>query len=94
MNSITIIVFALFVCAAIAAEDYTKKYDNVNIETVLSNDRVLTNYINCLLGKGACTREGRELKSKFYMYFLGRGNLVYFHLNLFKKTDENCECKK
>ncbi|KAG4077071.1 hypothetical protein HA402_016058 [Bradysia odoriphaga] len=61
MNSITIIVFTLFVCATVAQE-YTKKYDNVNIETILSNDRVITNYINCLLGKGACTKEGRELK--------------------------------
>lgn len=64
MNSITIIVFTLFVCATVAQE-YTKKYDNVNIETILSNDRVITNYINCLLGKGSCTKEGRELKSKY-----------------------------
>lgn len=64
MNSITLIVFTLFVCATVA-QDYAKKYENVNIETILSNDRVITNYINCLLEKGACTREGRELKSKF-----------------------------
>lgn len=64
MNSITMILFTLFVCAAVA-QDYTKKYENVNIETILSNDRVITNYIKCLLDQGACTREGRELKSKF-----------------------------
>lgn len=64
MNSITIIVLTLLVCATVA-QDNKKKYENVNIETILSNDRVITNYINCLLGKGACTREGRELKSKF-----------------------------
>lgn len=52
------------ICAAWAADKYPVKLDNVNIETVLSNDRVLTNYIKCLLDKGSCTREGRELKSK------------------------------
>lgn len=52
------------VCTAVLAQNYPNKFDNVNIETVLSNDRVLTNYIKCLLDKGACTREGRDLKSK------------------------------
>lgn len=54
----------------IMAEKYPAKYDQVNIDTVLSNDRVLTNYIKCLLEKGACTREGRELKSKCYVHAL------------------------
>lgn len=48
----------------VMAQKYPAKYDQVNIDNVLSNDRVLTNYIKCLLEKGACTREGRELKSK------------------------------
>lgn len=60
MNSITIIVFTLFICASVA-----QKYENVNIETILSNDRVITNYIKCLLDQGNCTKEGRDLKSKF-----------------------------
>lgn len=49
------------------AQHFPNKFDQVNIETVLSNDRVLTNYIRCLLDKGACTREGRELKSKYLL---------------------------
>lgn len=65
MKSAISMVFLLgAICLALAAEKYPVKFDNVNIETVLSNDRVLTNYIKCLLDKGACTREGRELKSK------------------------------
>lgn len=61
---IFIVILLVAFAAAVAAQGYTKKYDNVNIDTVLSNDRVLSNYIKCLLDKGACTREGRELKSK------------------------------
>lgn len=60
-----IIVLVVCVVAALAQQEYTNKYDNVSIETVLSNDRVLSNYIKCLLEKGACTREGRELKRKY-----------------------------
>lgn len=49
----------------VLAQNLKNQFDNVNIETVLQNDRVLTNYIKCLLDKGACTREGRELKSEY-----------------------------
>lgn len=62
MKSITMIVFSLLVCATVAQQDYTK-----NIDTILSNDRVITNYINCLLAKGPCTKEGRDLKSKYLL---------------------------
>lgn len=57
------------ICTVVMAQKYPVKFDQVNIETVLSNDRVLSNYIKCLLDKGACTREGRELKSKCPVFF-------------------------
>lgn len=55
----------------VVSQQLPAKFNQVNIEAVLSNDRVLTNYLKCLLDKGACTREGRELKStclKFLLY--------------------------
>lgn len=64
MRSILILLVVGAMALMAQGQTYTKKYDNVSIETVLSNDRVLTNYIKCLLDKGACTREGRELKGK------------------------------
>lgn len=64
MKSAISMVFLLGIICVALAQKYPVKFDNINIETVLSNDRVLTNYIKCLLEKGACTREGRELKSK------------------------------
>lgn len=56
------------VCFALVAaqKTYTSKFDNVDVDSVLSNNRILTNYIKCLMDKGACTPEGRELKSKLY----------------------------
>lgn len=68
-----VIGFVLVITAVIvisAANKITTKYDNVDVETVLKNDRVLGNYIKCLMDEGPCTAEGRdlksELKSKYY----------------------------
>ncbi|KAK6624044.1 hypothetical protein RUM44_010902 [Polyplax serrata] len=57
----------LFVAAAACAKPadrktYTSKYDNIDIDRILNNDRILANYIKCLLDEGPCTAEGRELK--------------------------------
>nr|QLI62041.1 chemosensory protein 10 [Streltzoviella insularis] len=43
-------------------QTYTTKYDNVNLDEILASDRLLTGYINCLLDKGPCTPDGKELK--------------------------------
>ncbi|EDV57109.1 ejaculatory bulb-specific protein 3 [Drosophila erecta] len=48
--------------AAASQQQYTNKFDNVNVDEVLSNNRVLNNYLKCLMEKGPCTAEGRELK--------------------------------
>lgn len=65
MKSFTLSVLLLAVVACTLAEDkYTNKYDNFDVDSVLNNDRILSNYIKCLLGEGPCTNEGRELKSK------------------------------
>nr|QNL15628.1 chemosensory protein [Procecidochares utilis] len=47
---------------AVAQKQYTNKFDTVDVDGVLSNNRILTNYIKCLMDKGPCTPEGRELK--------------------------------
>lgn len=43
---------------------YTTKYDNVDLDQIIKSDRLLKNYVNCLLEKGKCTPDGAELKSK------------------------------
>lgn len=83
------------VASALAQQENIKKYDQVSIESVLSNDRVLTNYIKCLLDKGACTKEGRELKRKCFVvlkYLAHKYSLRVF-LNLFViKSDVIAKC--
>ncbi|XP_059621749.1 ejaculatory bulb-specific protein 3-like [Phlebotomus argentipes] len=47
-----------------ASEDkYTDRYDDMDIEGILDNSRILTNYIKCLVNEGPCTPDARELKS-------------------------------
>ncbi|XP_029726819.1 ejaculatory bulb-specific protein 3 [Aedes albopictus] len=65
MKSLCLIVFGVAALAATVSaqqQKYTDKFDNINVDQVLSNDRILNNYLKCLLEKGPCTQEGRELK--------------------------------
>ncbi|XP_011307928.1 ejaculatory bulb-specific protein 3-like [Fopius arisanus] len=60
-----IAVFVLFSCLAVISarpETYSSKWDTINVDEILNNDRILTNYVNCLLEKGNCTPEGKELR--------------------------------
>jgi hypothetical protein len=66
----TLLLVLLLVAVLSTAEkpkSYTTKYDNVDVERILSNSRILTNYIKCALDEGPCTPEGRELKSKSHV---------------------------
>ncbi|CAH4030432.1 allergen Tha p 1-like [Pieris brassicae] len=64
MNALIICVLGvLAVTAALPADHYTDRFDNININDILNNPRLLNAYINCVLDKGKCTSEGKELKS-------------------------------
>lgn len=63
----TLIISCLFASSLSAVSEkskYTTKYDNVDLEEIVHSDRLLKNYVNCLLEKGQCTPDGLELKSK------------------------------
>ncbi|CAD7091999.1 unnamed protein product [Hermetia illucens] len=55
------VVLCSVVC--IFGQQYTQKYDNIDVDSVLSNDRIRSNYVKCLLETGPCTPEGRELRN-------------------------------
>nr|QKN21119.1 chemosensory protein [Bactrocera correcta] len=62
MKAAIIVLIVVAVQYGAAQKQYTNKFDNVDVDGVLSNNRILTNYIKCLMDKGPCTPEGRELK--------------------------------
>ncbi|XP_022112594.2 uncharacterized protein LOC110991530 [Pieris rapae] len=62
----TFIVFALFAVVAVSARPdvtYTDKYDSVNLDEILNNERLLIPYIKCILEQGKCSPDGKELKA-------------------------------
>lgn len=65
----TILIVCLSLVAVTYAEvaqpkTYTTKYDNIDLDEIIHNDRLLKSYVDCLLDKGRCTPDGLELKSK------------------------------
>ncbi|XP_065345627.1 ejaculatory bulb-specific protein 3-like [Cloeon dipterum] len=65
MARMQVLLLVVLVAASVAAPPpsrYTNKYDGVDLDRILKNDRILTNYIKCLMDQGPCTSEGRELK--------------------------------
>ncbi|XP_049832542.1 ejaculatory bulb-specific protein 3-like [Schistocerca gregaria] len=66
MKATLALVAALAVMALAAADDvkYTTKYDNINLDEVLANDRLMHQYELCLTEEddSSCSPEGRELK--------------------------------
>lgn len=43
---------------------YITRYDYLDIDKILTNDRILRRLIDCIMDRGPCTREGKQLKSK------------------------------
>ncbi|CAH2266978.1 ejaculatory bulb-specific protein 3-like [Pararge aegeria] len=64
MISKVFVVLSCVLLAVIAEEKYSDKYDNVNYVEILENERLRHGYGNCLLDKGKCTPEGKELREK------------------------------
>ncbi|XP_050352521.1 allergen Tha p 1-like [Nymphalis io] len=44
------------------AQQYTDRYDNIDIKEITTNRRLLSSYIKCVLDQGRCTPEGKEVK--------------------------------
>ncbi|XP_058790078.1 ejaculatory bulb-specific protein 3-like [Phymastichus coffea] len=41
---------------------YTTKYDNLDVEAVINNQRLLKSYVGCLLERNACTADAAEMR--------------------------------
>lgn len=48
-------------------EEYTHKYDNIDVDQILHNDRLLKRYADCMLDRNnvRCPPEAVELKSEW-----------------------------
>ncbi|XP_013105457.2 putative odorant-binding protein A10 [Stomoxys calcitrans] len=48
--------------AAPLKSTYDSRFDNINIDEILQQERLLKNYVKCLEGTGPCTADGKALK--------------------------------
>lgn len=46
---------------------YPVEFVNLDIDSYLSNKRLLYSYLDCFLGKKKCTANGRQIKREFYL---------------------------
>lgn len=51
--------------AAAGKTGYTTKYDNIDVKMILRNERLLKNYVDCLMDRKPCSREGQLLRGEF-----------------------------
>ncbi|KAG5883687.1 hypothetical protein JTB14_007407 [Gonioctena quinquepunctata] len=71
MNRLILSFILLVVLVVVSADDearskapnYPTKYDNIDLESILSNFRILRNYIDCCVDKKPCDAQGLELKA-------------------------------
>nr|QCX43090.1 chemosensory protein csp10 [Helopeltis theivora] len=57
-----VILAACLVAVVSSAATYTNKYDNIDVDEILTNERLYKKYFDCLANKGKCTPDGKELK--------------------------------
>lgn len=65
--------FILLICFIVVAkaddeQKYTTKYDDLDVEEVIKSDRLVSNYVGCLLDTNPCTPDAAELKSKRFAF--------------------------
>lgn len=76
---LTVVLLSLSV--AVTGQKYTTKYDDLNLDDILKNERLLSNYFKCIMGKGKCTVEGQELKSEFWLFVLSCNNEHFVNIS-------------
>nr|WJJ63299.1 chemosensory protein 14 [Pachyrhinus yasumatsui] len=64
MQNLAIFVFFALstVAYCIPGIQYTTKYDSIDLDAIIKNERLLRSYIDCMLEKKKCNKDGAELK--------------------------------
>lgn len=64
MNSVVLCALVALFAIANCDDTYSSKFENIDIDGLIKNERLLQNHYNCLLEGKGCTPEAEELKSK------------------------------
>nr|AVM86433.1 chemosensory protein [Corythucha ciliata] len=65
MFTVRLSVALVLAMCVVSAWSYTTKYDNIDIDEILKNQRLYSKYLTCLLHTDAtkCTPDGKELRA-------------------------------
>ncbi|TGZ52089.1 ejaculatory bulb-specific protein 3-like [Temnothorax longispinosus] len=63
MKFTLVLLFSLVYSGLVSGiEYYSDTYDNIDVDAIINSDRLLNQYVNCILDKGPCTADGRSIK--------------------------------
>ena len=62
--SLSIAILCMGWSVLLAEEYYPTVFDTLDVDAIISNERLVKMYIDCLFEKGACTADARALKSE------------------------------
>lgn len=65
MKFVVVFLFAVIVSINAGNEKYSSRFDEIDVDSVLSNERLIKQHHECLMDRGTCTKDLTELKSKF-----------------------------
>lgn len=90
MRFIFILLFSLvFSGLVLGTEYYSDTYNNMDVDAIINSDRLLNQYVNCILDKSPCTVDGRSLKCEYTICILFRYiMIIYIPYFLIKKKEK------
>nr|CAD7449778.1 unnamed protein product [Timema bartmani] len=62
MVLVAVMVMVMTVPTRARDEQYTSKYDDMDVDHIMKSDRLTDSYVNCLLDQGPCTPEGKNVR--------------------------------
>lgn len=67
MKCVIVLFFLVGAILSINADDekYSSKYDTIDVDSILNNERLVKQHHECLMDRATCTKDLAELKSKF-----------------------------
>nr|AXU25088.1 chemosensory protein 9 [Cyrtorhinus lividipennis] len=57
------VLFTLISIVSSAENKYTSKYDKVDVDAIIKNERILKRYVDCLMDRSSCTPDAKLLKA-------------------------------
>lgn len=66
----TLLFFVLLALLSAAQGQQTQPLENIDVDSTLRNDKLVRRYIDCVLDRGRCDRNGNDLKGKIFRFVL------------------------